>query len=326
MTLVEEETSRGAGSETEALFPEARRRRRRIRLASGLILAVVAIAIGGVVYGMGGHDAPPKAPKPAPVSSAPNELTPAIAIRSTEGAATAEESWRTTDGYSGCYPTLTGNGIIDLVHPSAAITVTESGCLPGGPVGTDSYRAVQVGNLLFQTDQPHEAGDFPPGKSWLKIPPSAMDLAHLATDEPLLVLNAVRGSLHRIGTAYIRGVATTEYQGSATLKSLQAATNFVNYGPFGTPDPPLDQIPIHIKVWLDAANRVRQITTWQPQYTLYFTDGSSEGGPYVVRPTTAKPKGPPRQQGYMETTLDLWRFGTPARISPPPVRAVAQPK
>jgi hypothetical protein len=246
-------------------------------------------------------------------------------IRSTEGAATAQESWRSTDGAPGCYPTLTGSGVINLVHPGSAVTVTESGCLPGGPVDSNQYRIVQVGGSVFKTRQPHEADNFS-GKTWIKVPSSAVALTHLATDEPLLVLNAVQGSLQRVGTAYIRGVATTEYRGSATLQSLQAATHFVNYGPFGTPDPPLNQIPVHINVWVDTANRLRQVSTWQPYYWVYFTDGSSEGGFYLVLPTTGTPKGPPRQKGFEATTLDLWSFGTPARISPPPTRAVAHRK
>lgn len=327
MTLVEDATDAAPSHEDpQALFPEARRRRRRIRLIGGLVLIVVAVVMGGVVYSMGGQTPPPRVAKPAPFSSAPSEVASPVVIRATEAAVTAQESWRSTDGTPGCNPTLTGNGVINLVNPRSAVTVTESGCLPGGPVGASQYRVVQIGGSVFQTRQPHEAGDFPSGKTWLKVPPSSGDLAHLAKDEPLLVLNAVQGSLQRVGTAYIRGTPTTEYRGTATLQSLQTATHVVNYGPFGTPDPPLNQIPVHINVWLDAGNRLRQISTWQPYYWLYFKDGSSEGGPYLVKPTTGTPKGPPVEKGYEASTLDLWRFGAPVRISPPPAKDVTQPK
>jgi hypothetical protein len=289
------------------------------------VLILAAIAIGGVVASMGGHTAPPKIKYPMPIASAPSEIAPPVIIRATEAAATAQESWRSVDGAPGCYPTLNGNGVINLIHPGSSVTVTESGCLPGGSVGANQYRVVQIGGTRFETRQPHEAASFS-GKTWLKVPVSAGDLEHLATDQPLLVLNAVEGPLQRVGTAYIRGVATTEYRGTATLQSLQTATHVVNYGPFGTPDPPLNQIPVHINVWIDAGNRLRQVSTWQPQYVLYFTDGSSEGGPYLVQPTTGTPKGPPHQKGYQATTLDLWNYGTPARISPPPARTVEQPK
>jgi hypothetical protein len=325
VTLVDERTSRAPSGIPKALFPEARRRRRQIRLSAGIIVVVFALATGGIAYGLAGHSAPPRAPLPPPVSSAPSQIAPTVVVQSTERAESAQESWRSIDGAPGCYPTLTGKGIINLVRPSAAVTVTESGCLPGGPAGASQYHVVQVGGSVFQTRQPHEADNFS-GKTWLKVPSSAMDLAHLASDEPLLVLNAVQGQLQRTGTAYIRGVATTEYRGSATLQSLQTATHFVNYGPFGTPDPPLNRIPVRINVWVDGSNRLRQISTWQPQYVLYFTDGSSEGGPYLVAPTTGTPKGPPNQRGYEATTLDLWRFGTTAGISAPPARTVAQPK
>lgn len=324
MTLLDEPTDRAPNAQTEALFPEARRRRRRIRLTTGIIGVVLALAASGLLYAFDGHRAPPKAPAPPPVSGAPEQMAPASVIRSTEKAGTAQELWRSTDGAPGCYPTLTGNGVINLVRPSAAVTVTESGCLPGGPVGASQYRVVQVGGARFETRQPHEADSS--GKTWVEVPSSAGDLAHLASDEPLLVLNAVQSTLQRVGTAYIRGVPTTEYRGSATLQSLQTATHVINYGPFGTPDPPLGQIPVHIKVWLDGNDRLRQISTWQPEYVLYFTDGSSEGGPYLVMPTTETPKGPPRQKGDEATVLDLWGFGTPTRIAPPPAWNVEKPK
>jgi hypothetical protein len=334
VTLVEETTEAAPSGEPQALFPEARRRRRRIRLVAGLVLIVTAIAIGGLVYSMGGGTAPPKITLPKPISSAPSEITPPIIIRATEAAATAQESWQSIDGAPGCNPTVTGNGVINLVHPSSAVTVTESGCLPGGRVGANQYRVVQIGGSVFQTRQPHEAGDFPHGKTWIKIQTSAGDLTHLGGDEPLLVLNAARGPLQRAGTVSIRGVVTTEYRGTTTLQALQTATHVVNYGPFGTPDPPLNQIPVHITVWIDASNRLRQLSTWQPQYVLYFTDGSSEGGTYLVQPTTMSvngepvgaPKGPPHKKGYEANTLDLWRFGAPARISPPPAKDVTEPK
>jgi hypothetical protein len=326
VTLVEETTNPAPSGNPEALFPEARQRRRRIRLTAGVIVLVLALTTGGIVYGVDGHSAPPKTPSRPPVSTAPKQIAPNIVVRSTENAESAQESWRSTDGAPGCYPTLSGNGVINLVRPGAAVTVTESGCLPGGSVGANEYRVVQIGGARFETRQPHEADSFS-GKTWLKIPASAGDFAHLATDQPLLVLNAVEGPLQRVGTAYIRGVPTTEYRGSATLQSLQTATHFVNYGgPFGTPDPPLNRIPVYINVWIDGSNRLRRVSTWQPQYVLYFTDGSSEGGPYLVAPTTGTPKGPPRQKGYEATSLDLWNFGTPAWISPPPARTVVQPK
>lgn len=327
MTLVEDPTETASNRDPQALFPEARRRRRRIRLVAGIVVILAAVAIGGVAYGLTGSAGPPRTPKLHPISSGPSTISPLVAFQRTEGAATAQESWRTTDGDPGCYPTLTGNGVINLVDPGAAVTVTESGCLPGGSAGANQYRVIQVGGAVFQTRQPHELGDFPAGKTWLKMSAGGPDLAHLASAQPLLVLNAVQGPLQRAGTAYIRGVVTTKYRGSATLRSLQTATHFVNYGgPFGTPVPPLTQIPVSITVWLDSAHRVRQIATWEPDYVQYFTDGSSEGGAYLVTPFTGTPKGPPHQKGFEATTLDLWQFGTRAHISPPSARSVVQPK
>jgi hypothetical protein len=130
----------------------------------------------------------------------------------------------------------------------------------------------------------------------------------------------------RTGTDSIRGVATTEYVDSASLGSVQAATGVADSALIGAPDPPLKQIPLQVDVWIDAQHRVRQISTWEPYYTQNYTDGSSMGGSYIVPRSSPAPDAPPRQQGFVQTTLDLWQFGTSAHITPPPAALVATPR
>jgi hypothetical protein len=136
---------------------------------------------------------------------------------------------------------------------------------------------------------------------------------------------AVSGPFMRVGASSVRGVATTEYVDSASVASLQAATGSAKYGPIGTFDPPLKQIPIVVNVWIDAQHRVRQMSTWEPYYTQNNTNGSSQGGAYIVQSPTPTAAAPPRQQGFVQTTLDLWQFGTPAHVTPPPAAKVTTP-
>jgi hypothetical protein len=72
VTVTHEAPSHLTQDDPEALFPEARRRRRRIRLILGAILIVIAGTVLGVLYGIGGSGAPPKGPQPSSVSGQPN--------------------------------------------------------------------------------------------------------------------------------------------------------------------------------------------------------------------------------------------------------------
>jgi hypothetical protein len=193
-----------------------------------------------------------------------------------------------------------------------------------GPFERGSYKSIQIGKSLYQTRQPQEAWNYGPGKSWLVL--RASQGAGLTSADPLSILKAVSGPFMRIGTDSIRGVTTAEYVDSASLASVRAATGAANSGPIGVPDPPLKQIPIRVDVWIDAQHRVRQISTWEPYYTQNYTDGSSQGGSYIVPRSSPAPDAPPRQQGFVQTTLDLWQFGTSAHITPPPAAQVATPR
>jgi hypothetical protein len=72
MTVTHEAPSQITHDDPEALFPEARRRRRKIRLTVGAILIVIASTAVGLLYGIGGRGAPPKGPPPSSVRGQPN--------------------------------------------------------------------------------------------------------------------------------------------------------------------------------------------------------------------------------------------------------------
>lgn len=72
MTVTHEAPSHLTPDDPEALFPEARRRRRKIRLTLSAILTVIASTVVGLLYGIGGSGAPPKGPPPSSVRGQPN--------------------------------------------------------------------------------------------------------------------------------------------------------------------------------------------------------------------------------------------------------------
>jgi hypothetical protein len=72
VTVTREVPSHVAPDDPEALFPEARRRRRKIRLTLGAILIAIAGTVLGILYGIAGSGGPPKGPPPSSVSRQPN--------------------------------------------------------------------------------------------------------------------------------------------------------------------------------------------------------------------------------------------------------------
>jgi len=115
--------------DTEALFPEARQRRRRIRLTTGVLLLLVVVA-AGLVYSMDSHGTPPKV-APSASTAGSYKILPSTIARDTVAARTAQEAWRLFNSYPGCNPHPVGAGVIDLANQRMEVTVAESGCRSG---------------------------------------------------------------------------------------------------------------------------------------------------------------------------------------------------
>lgn len=310
----------------EALFPEARRRRRRIRLTVGVSILGIAVVTAGVVWAIGRGSGSPTPPSSGPSDSLPAQISAGTIIHSSLAVRSAREEWRTVTSYPGCNPPMSALGVLDLAHARSAVTVSSPGCRSGD--GTYSqrgtFRSVQIGTAVYRTRQPQEVWPYGPGKSWFAGSPNQQ--AGLLSARPLNVLTAVSGPFMRVGATDIRGVPTAEYVDSATLASLRGAIGIAGAG-VGTPDPPLKQIPIQIAVWIDGQHRVRQISTWEPYYTQNYTNGASQGGPYITPWSSSggSPDAPPRQQGFIQMTLDLWQFGVRIHVTAPPASTVARP-
>jgi hypothetical protein len=312
--------------DAEALFPEARRRR-RIRVVAGAIVLSLVVGAAGLIYGItsSSGSSPPTAPS-VPAAPGPPQISASTILRASLAVGSAHETWISITSYPGCSPPVSGVGVIDLKHVRQAVTVSSKGCPSVGEHLTHhSYRIMQIGSTSFSTRQPQETWGYGPGKTWVGVPqnPSANELT---SAQPLNVLKAVSGPFMRVGTENIEGTATTQFVDSASLASMQTVTATLGPDLIGAEQPTLKQIPIMVNVWIDAQHRVRQISTWEPLYTQNYTDGSSVGGRQIVPLSSPAPDAPPRQQGFLQTTLDLSQFGTAVQITPPPAASVAGPQ
>ena len=73
MTITEPPATTTEPGVAKALFPEARQRRRRIRLTIGAVLIVVAATAAGLLYATGGHGPPPTGPPPSSGKGQPSD-------------------------------------------------------------------------------------------------------------------------------------------------------------------------------------------------------------------------------------------------------------
>ena len=134
MTVTHEAPSQPTRDDLEALFPEARRRRQRIRIMVGGIVIVVA-ATAGLIYDVAGNGAPPKVPPPPSVKGQPNgAATPASGPTSSGGPSAAETAACTSivkvklpavkpgTGFAIALPTTEGENLIKSGNPTLVKT------------------------------------------------------------------------------------------------------------------------------------------------------------------------------------------------------------
>ena len=242
-----------------------------------------------------------------------------------------------------------GSGSVDFESQSIEYVQSTHGCQNlHDPEG--STRWEQTPFAVYMTF-PRGLGSGVTSRSrpWVRVPldeyGSGVTLQAFLTSPDLLGFFASLSSpLTEMGSERIRGVATTEYSGSASLAAMYASAERSNPVLYSAPSSSVDLVPaatairITAQFWIDAKGRLRQIRASEPLYTAIYQDGSdtegaaqapaiaTEGGtPATTLPDGTKISAEPlthvairtlRQQDFDQVTVDLYDFG-PRRIEVP---------
>ncbi len=262
-----------------------------IALLAGMLLT--ACGIGGDVQSPGSEPQ-----KRSPVEA----LT--LASAKTNEAKTAKLAFTvTTSGAGGQGQTVSGQGVADFAANKIQMTTT---------VGAEKVDVV-VDGTTFYVRAPGQ--QLVPGKSWLKLDLKALGVAAAGTDhgnltqgvgndptQALALLKGVSGDVKEIGKEQVRGTETTHYRATIDLrKAAERQAPAVKRQ--------LDQIlgqaqvqSLPADVWVDDQGRLRKM-----QYELKMRAmGAGQQGSATVG-----------------TTVELFDFGTAAKVETPPADQVA---
>lgn len=264
----------------------------RITRFGALLAGTAALAAGcGTVHASGG--------------GTPISLT--AAARGT-AAGTARIAETTTMRLGGMTVSYTATGEFDFAHARGTLSMS-------APIGM---------TMLFLPPKiylklPGGAGSsLPKGKTWVAFDTQGIGeaaavpgLGTFGATSPadlLTSLTAVSGSVRKLGTGSVRGVAVTEYQATinpqkaARAASLPAAQR-AGYQQFAAS---LGGNAITADVWVDNANLVRRVTlSMRLPAAMAAGSGSNLG-----------------KNTRMTETTDFYDFGIQVHLSPPPAAQV----
>lgn len=178
--------------------------------------------------------------------------------------------------------------------------------------GGEKVDMVMIGTTMYMRMPGQELA---PGKSWLKLDLEALsktagtDLGNLtrgASNDPtqaLALLKGVSSDIKEVGREQVRGADTTHYK--ATI-DLRKAAEQQGPGAKKQLEQVLDQVEAQsfpADVWVDDEGRLRKM---QYELKLRAKDTSQQQGSATVN-----------------TTMELFDFGTTANVGKPPASQVA---
>jgi endonuclease YncB( thermonuclease family) len=268
----------------------------RLRAATVALLAGVLLAACGTAGDSGSSGS--EARQQSPVEA----LT--LASAKTTQAKTAKLAFTVaTSGTGAQAGTVNGEGVADFDAHKVQMTMN---------AGSERVEMVMDGTTIYLQVPGQQ---LEPGKSWLKLDLKAMgtaagkDLANLASgagNDPTQALALLQGAstdVREVGTERVRGTETTHYK--ATIDLRKAAEQ---QGPEARKqlDRLLQQAEVQslpADVWVDDQGRLRKM-----QYALKMMAKASDQG---------------QGSATVNTTVELFDFGTTAKVEPPPAGQVA---
>ncbi len=174
----------------------------------------------------------------------------------------------------------------------------------------------------------------------------AEPIGRAVSPAPWRVLAALRGAVHVVGHTAIRGVATTEYRGDASLASLVAAypsipdtiVGVASRTPLSRLTPSASKVHVPVLIWLDAEHRLRRLELSEPDFEAKIPDARDAWiAGFDLRRTVSVPRNPNHPGGRLVTVhlahvrvigtakvaIELYDFATPVHISEPRTTHVA---
>lgn len=226
------------------------------------------------------------------------------AATKTTAAGSARMAMTMTMGSGSSAVTVTGEGEFDMASKRGRMTM-DMGSIPGAAGSTMDM--VYDGTIMYMKFPP---GLVPSSKPWIKLDLQkageelGIDLGALSSsasqNDPtqfLNYLNGVSSDVKKVGTEDVRGTSTTHYK--ATIDMRKAAETL---GP-------------------DAAPSVQKLIDQMGQATMpaeYWVDGDG-----LARRVKMKMDPDGKGPGPSATmTYELYDFGAPVNVSPPPAREV----
>lgn len=210
--------------------------------------------------------------------------------------------------------TVNGEGVMDFANQVGEITVNlgQLGAAAGGP---------STVKTVFVKDTVYQQLPAPGGTRWVKIGPEQLRQMGVPTSSAqsgqsdaratLQMLRGVSDDVTEVAKEDVRGETTAHYRGTVNLdKAIEQSPPELrpqveqSVRQLGTRQMPVD-------VWVDRQGRMRRLS--------YDMDLSN-----ALTSQSGAPKGQamPPGLGRMQITIELFDFGVPVNVTPPPENQV----
>jgi hypothetical protein len=271
-------------------------------------VAVVA-ASAGVLVALAGCGSTSSGSSAGTSGASPSSSLQAVqsAYASTVGQKSAKLSLVEHLNLGGHALTLTGAGLESFAGKKFALTTT----VAGQPI-----EIRELGQVLYEKLPAAASSHLPGGKPWVSVDlntlvkhmtgASLSELEAGQQEDPASTLSYLKqasaSGLHKVGTATVRGVPTTEYTATIDLDKVAAAQPGAVAKAIKAEEKSLGSSSYPISVWVDSKHLVRQLG-----YHVTVSPASSP---------TAGSSAP--VHATVSATLQFYDFGTPVTVTAPP--------
>jgi hypothetical protein len=203
--------------------------------------------------------------------------------------------------------TINGAGLESFADKKFTLTTSIAG---------QQIQIREVGQVLYEKLPAAASSHLPGGKPWVSVNlntlvkhvtgASLSELEAGQQEDPANTLSYLKeasaSGLHKVGSATVRGVPTTEYTATIDLDKVAAAQPGAVAKAIKAEEKALGTSSYPISVWVDARHLVRQLT-----YHSTVSPASS--------PTAGSTAG---SHATVSATLQFYDFGTPVTVTAPP--------